>query len=72
MKFFLFFLLFGKSFDIFVLVIREWSILAIRNLCEDNLENQKIIENLNKLGDAKNPIVTERTDGSIRIKSSEE
>lgn len=52
-------------------MIREWSILAIRNLCEDNQENQKIIENLNKLGDAKNPIVTERTDGSIRIKSSE-
>lgn len=52
-------------------MIREWSILAIRNLCEDNLENQKIIENLNKLGDAKNSIVTKRKDGTIRIKSSE-
>lgn len=34
-------------------VIKEWSILAIRNLCEDNLENQKIIQQLTKVGDAK-------------------
>jgi hypothetical protein len=29
-----------------LLDIREWAILAIRNLCQDNAENQRIIEGL--------------------------
>ena len=31
-------------------VIKEWSILAIRNLLEDNLENQKLIHQLTAQG----------------------
>ena len=50
-------------------MIREWSILAIRHFCEDNLENQEIIANLTKLGDADNDILKEfNLDmGSLRI-----
>lgn len=50
-------------------VIKEWSILAIRNLCENNIENQKFISSLNKIGDASNPILSDERNenGSIRI-----
>lgn len=40
-------------------LISEWSILAIRNLCEDNLENQEMVRNLSKVGDAENPLLKE-------------
>lgn len=52
-------------------LIKEWSILAIRNLCEDNLENQKFIASLTKVGDADNSLVTEynTAGGTIRIKT---
>lgn len=51
------------------LVIKEWSILAIRNLCENNLENQTIIRQLSKVGDSKSDIIKEfNLDlGSLRI-----
>lgn len=32
-------------------LLKEWSIVCIRNLCERNEENQRIIGNLNKIGD---------------------
>ncbi|XP_038104071.1 ataxin-10 [Culex quinquefasciatus] len=51
-------------------LIKEWSILAIRNLCEDNLENQKFVASLTKVGDAENSLITEYTaeGGTIRIR----
>lgn len=50
-------------------LIREWSILAIRNLCEDNLENQEMVKNLTKVGDAANPLLKEMglESGMLRI-----
>lgn len=53
-------------------LIKEWSILAIRNLCEDNLENQKFVASLTKVGDAENSLLTEYTSGggTIRIRDS--
>lgn len=44
---------------IFISVIKEWSILAIRNLCENNLENQEMIKSLTKVGEAENPLLKE-------------
>lgn len=40
-------------------LIKEWSILAIRNLCEDNPENQAMVKKLTKVGDASNPLLKE-------------
>lgn len=34
--------------------LKEWSIVCIRNLCERNEENQRIIGDLNKIGDVQN------------------
>ncbi|XP_058813788.1 ataxin-10 [Topomyia yanbarensis] len=50
-------------------LIKEWTILAIRNLCENNLENQKFIASLSKVGEAENTLLTEYTaeGGTIRI-----
>lgn len=50
-------------------LIKEWSILAIRNLCEDNPENQEIVRNLTKVGDAENPLLKEMglETGMLRI-----
>ncbi|XP_035895351.1 ataxin-10 [Anopheles stephensi] len=48
-------------------LIKEWSILAIRNLCDDNPENQQFIAGLKKLGDAENALITEYKSGTIRI-----
>lgn len=50
-------------------MIKEWSILAIRNLCEGNAENQEIIRQLTKVGDTKSDIIKElNLDlGSLRI-----
>ncbi|XP_053687919.1 ataxin-10 [Sabethes cyaneus] len=52
-------------------LIKEWTILAIRNLCEDNLENQKFVASLSKIGDAENSLVSEYNaeGGTIRISS---
>lgn len=51
-------------------LIKEWSILAIRNLCERNMENQDIVRQLTRVGDASNPIVQEFgiESGVFRIK----
>lgn len=40
-------------------LIREWSILAIRNLCEENLENQEIVQQLTRIGNVENPVLSE-------------
>lgn len=50
-------------------LIKEWSILAIRNLCEDNSENQDMVRNLTKVGDAENPLLREMglEAGTLRI-----
>uniref|UniRef100_A0A182QIB6 Ataxin-10 n=1 Tax=Anopheles farauti TaxID=69004 RepID=A0A182QIB6_9DIPT len=48
-------------------LIKEWSILAIHNLCDDNVENQQFILGLKKLGDAENSLLTEYKSGTIRI-----
>jgi ataxin-10 len=53
-------------------VIKEWTILAIRNICEDNLENQAFIESLTKVSTAKNANLKEFIEetGVMRIKPS--
>lgn len=50
-------------------LIKEWSVLAIKNLCEDNHENQKIIENLTKIRNVDNPVLKEMglDVGTLRI-----
>lgn len=50
-------------------LIKEWSILAIRNLCQDNLENQEMVRNLTKVGNADNPLLKEfgLESGTFRI-----
>lgn len=48
-------------------LIKEWSILAIHNLCDNNPENQEYIAGLKKLGDAENSLLTEYKPGTIRI-----
>lgn len=50
-------------------LIREWSILAIRNLCEGNVENQEIVRGLTKMGEAENPMLKEfgLQSGMLRI-----
>lgn len=53
-------------------VIKEWSILAIRNLCEGNSENQKLIRQLNKIGDDNKSSVLKEFDsetGMMRIRT---
>jgi ataxin-10 len=40
-------------------VIKEWSILAIKNLCENNPENQEIVRSLTKVGEAETPLLKE-------------
>lgn len=37
----------------------QWTILAIRNLCEENLENQEVIRNSTKIGVMDNAILKE-------------
>lgn len=51
-------------------LIKEWSILAIRNLCEANAENQEIVQKLTRVGDSANPILQEFgiESGVFRIK----
>jgi ataxin-10 len=51
-------------------LIKEWSILAIRNLCEGNVENQEIVRQLTRVGDAANPVLEEFgiESGVFRIK----
>lgn len=51
-------------------LIKEWSILAIRNLCDDNLENQKYVASLTKIGDTESSLQFDYngTGGTIRIK----
>lgn len=63
-----FFLLF-----LVIIVIKEWSILAIRNLCENNMENQQIIRQLTKVGDSNSDTIKEfNLDlGSLRINPTE-
>lgn len=55
-------------------MIKEWSIFAIRNLCENNAENQRIIHQLTKVGDTKSDIIEElNLDlGSLRINPNKE
>ncbi|XP_055532179.1 ataxin-10 [Wyeomyia smithii] len=55
-------------------LMKEWTILAIRNLCEENIENQKLIASLSKVGDAENSLLSEYNaeGGTIRISSSSE
>ena len=57
--------------------IREWSLLALRNLCEDNVENQKVISSLkeNEIPDnefqKEMGVRLELKDGKINIKTRE-
>ena len=54
--------------------IKEWSVLAMRNLCENNPENQKIVDNLKMAGVAENTelknlgLKAEIENGKIKIK----
>lgn len=49
--------------------MKEWSIVAIRNLCDGCLENQDFIKSLSKVGDASNDLLKELNleMGSLRI-----
>lgn len=40
-------------------LIKEWSILAIKNMCDNNIENQEIIKNLTKIKNVENPVLKE-------------
>lgn len=40
-------------------VIKEWAILAIRNLLENNAENQKLIQQLTSMGKVKSDVLKE-------------
>ncbi|XP_078033324.1 ataxin-10 [Augochlora pura] len=40
-------------------MIMEWSIMALRNLCEGNPENQKIIRNCSRIGVVENSVLQE-------------
>lgn len=50
-------------------LIKEWSIMTLRNLCEDNLQNQEIVRNLTKIENAENPVLKEMglDSGILRI-----
>ena len=55
-----FFFIFARfSIDNFYAVILQWTILALRNLCEGNPENQEIIKNCKKTGVPDNPALQE-------------
>lgn len=67
-------LLIFNFFYFYLTVLHQWSILAIRNLCESNSENQYIIANLVKIGDATNSNILKEFDislGSMRISGDE-
>ena len=53
-RFFLFFI-FIQFLLIVILVIKEWAIFGIRNICEDNEENQQLIASLEAQGVANYP-----------------
>lgn len=40
-------------------VIMQWTILALRNLCEDNPANQEIIRNCNRVGVVESSVLQE-------------
>lgn len=40
-------------------VIMQWTILALRNLCEDNPSNQEIIRNSSRIGVVENSVLQE-------------
>ncbi|XP_034177067.1 ataxin-10 isoform X1 [Osmia lignaria lignaria] len=40
-------------------LIMQWTILALRNLCEDNPENQEIIQNCTRVGIVENSVLME-------------
>lgn len=40
-------------------VIMQWTILALRNLCEDNPANQEIIRNCNRVGTVESSVLQE-------------
>lgn len=40
-------------------VIMQWTILALRNLCEGNPSNQEIIRNSSKIGVVENSVLQE-------------
>jgi len=68
------------SYFLFSLIdAKEWMVLAVRNLCENNLENQKIIQNLEPQGPASTPVLDElglevelKEDGKVRLKRKDE
>lgn len=56
----------------------QWAIFAIRNICEENLQNQTYIANLEKQGLAPNKLLSETQietrleNGKIRISNGGE
>ncbi|XP_063700854.1 ataxin-10 [Culicoides brevitarsis] len=48
-------------------LLKEYSIWAIRNACENNPENQQFIASLTKIGKVKSEIVSEISEGVLRI-----
>uniref|UniRef100_A0A336MVT8 Ataxin-10 n=1 Tax=Culicoides sonorensis TaxID=179676 RepID=A0A336MVT8_CULSO len=48
-------------------LIKEYSIWAIRNACENNPENQQIVASLTKVGNVKSDVVSEISESVIRI-----
>lgn len=54
-------------------LIKEWSILAIRNMCENCPGNQEMISSMSKVGDATNDVLKELnlSLGSLRIQPNQ-
>lgn len=57
----------------FIKVIMQWSILAVRNLCENNEENQKIIAGLYQEGTVSSEVLSDMgislySDGESELK----
>lgn len=46
-------------------LIKEWATLAIRNLCEDNIENQKLVASLSRSEDSNDGAKYEEHDDFI-------
>lgn len=60
-------------FSLCLIVIIQWSILAVRNLCENNAKNQKIIASLHQEGTVSSEVLDEmgitlQDDGENKLK----
>lgn len=57
---------------VFFLVIREWSLLALRNILEGNLDNQNFVANIDPVGsiDTESSVMLTDTLGMATVNNS--